>query len=147
MVVCAASVSLFIALQLLWLPRKACPPRIDYASAHAWVRANYRCERRDISATSSWILWVDYCPVGELGFFIIKAKTGQQKEYLFERMPKSVWHAFISAASTDAFYNSEIRGTKYRFFLVHELSPKLTGIALFGHEVTKGPAYLLQDRL
>src|SRR5438105_1274807 len=77
---------------------RACPPRDNYETARLWVQSNLHCERHE-TPQSSWVEWAEYCPDGELGFFIMKVKTGQQKQYLFERMPRSVWGGFVSAPS------------------------------------------------
>jgi hypothetical protein len=101
---------------------RACPPRDDYEHATAWVQSNLQCERRE-TPQSAWIEWAEYCPDGELGFFIMKVKTGQQKQYLFERMPRSVWDGFVGASSAGKYYNVTIRGAQFRFVLSGQLRP------------------------
>jgi hypothetical protein len=96
------------------------------------VQSNLHCERHG-TPQSLWIDWAEYCADGEVGFFIMKVKTGLQKQYLFERMPRNVWDGFVSAPSAGTFYNAAIRGTKFRFLLSSELKPDAPELACIGN--------------
>ena len=101
---------------------RACPPPDDYEHARAWVQGNLRCESQG-TPQSSWIEWAEYCPDEELGFFILKVKDGQEKQYLFERMPRSVCDSLVTSSSAGTYYNAAIRGARFWFFLSGESQP------------------------
>ena len=113
---------LFFPFGVSYAQARACPPRDDYDHARTWVQSNLHCERHG-TPQSSWIEWADYCPDGQLGFFIMKVKTGQQKQYLFEHIPRSVWDGFVSAPSAGKYYDAALRGPQFRFLLSSELKP------------------------
>jgi KTSC domain len=105
-----------------------CPPRDTFENAQAWVHERLKCERHP-TPNGLWIEWAEYCPSGPLGYIVLKVKTGQQKVYLFENIPPTVWEGFKAAPSADKFYHSEIKGKRHWFRLASKLkssAPELT---------------------
>jgi KTSC domain-containing protein len=105
-----------------------CPPRDTFENAQAWVHEWLKCERHP-TPNGLWIEWAEYCPSGPLGYIVLKVKTGQQKVYLFENIPPTVWEGFKAAPSADKFYHSEIKGKRHWFRLASKLkssAPELT---------------------
>ncbi len=100
----------------------ACPPRDTFENAQAWVHERLNCERHP-TPSEPWIEWAEYCPVGPLGYFVLKVKTGQQKVYLFENIPPAVWEGFKAAPAAGKYYHSEIKGKRHWFRLASELKP------------------------
>jgi hypothetical protein len=100
----------------------ACPPRDTLKNAQAWVHEQLKCERHP-TPNDLWIEWAEYCPTGRLGYFVLKVKTGQQKVYLFENIPPTVWEGFKEAPSAHKFYRSEIKGKRHWFRLTSKLKP------------------------
>ena len=100
----------------------ACPPRDTFENAQAWVHEWLKCEQHQ-TPNGLWIEWAEYCPSGPLGYFVLKVKTGQQKVYLFENIPPTVWEGFKAAPSADKFYHSEIKGKRHWFRLTSKLKP------------------------
>lgn len=99
---------------------RSCPPRGDYDSAVTWIESHLSCERHK-TPSSTWIEWGEYCPDGELGYFVLKVQGGTS--HLFERMPPGLWEGFKTAASANQYYKRAINGLQYQYRLRDELSP------------------------
>ena len=113
----------FLIILLLVLIRSICfsqdcglPKHFSsYREAHKAINEhNFEIDESDYSP-SSWIQSAHYksC-VGEIGYFLMYAKTG--KSYIFRGMPIEVWNGYKYAPSKGQYYNYYIDG-RYGFSL------------------------------
>jgi len=75
---------------------------------------NFTLEDDVNTSKSSWIREANYYSCdNKIGFFVLKT---DKKNYVFEKVPVSVWKQFRNADSFGKFYNSNIRN-KYHLYL------------------------------
>lgn len=75
---------------------------------------NFTLEDDVNTSNSSWIRKANYYSCDNItGFFVLKT---DKKNYVFEKVPISVWKQFKNADSYGKFYNSKIRN-KYHLYL------------------------------
>lgn len=75
---------------------------------------SFTLEDRVNTSKSSWIKKANYYSCdNKIGFFVLKT---DKKNYVFEKVPVSVWEQFKNADSFGKFYNSNIRN-KYHLYI------------------------------
>ncbi len=75
---------------------------------------NFTLEDDVNTSKSSWIRNANYYSCdNKIGFFVLKTN---KKNYVFEKVPVSIWKQFKNADSFGRFYNSNIKN-KYHLYL------------------------------
>lgn len=83
---------------------------ISYDQAFEKIKkADFKIEDSVDCSVSSWIKEASfYSCDGEIGYFILKTKNGN--EYLHKGLPLKVWNEFKNASSFGGYYNRQIKG-------------------------------------
>lgn len=87
----------------------------NYKEVISVIKSTHFALEDDVNTSkSSWIRKASYYSCdNKTGFFVLKT---DKKNYVFEKVPISVWKQFKNADSFGKFYNSKIRN-KYHLYL------------------------------